>query len=337
MRRADGGRQIMKLPMLFLAAAMTLPAAVTGVVVNKTTGKPQAGVTVTLTNFGAGGMQAAGSTETDAEGRFSFDAATGSAHLVQAEYQGVRYNAPMSQSGGASLEIAVYDSAASVPQVKADQHMIMVESNGEELVVNETVVFNNPALVTWNNPKAGTVKVFVPPAAGENVMARVIAQGGMPVERQPVKTAAANVWTVDYPVRPGETRFDFSYKLPAAAGGVLETRLLNGAASPKLVLPKGVEASGAGITNIGNEPQSQAAVFDIAASDLKLTITGSGSLSMVPDNQGASEGPKIKQIMPPGYDRNWKWALGLTLAFLALGFAAHYLKGTASEINKRNV
>ena len=47
----------MKLPILFLAAAMMLQAAVTGVVINKTTGKPQAGVSVTLTNFGAGGME----------------------------------------------------------------------------------------------------------------------------------------------------------------------------------------------------------------------------------------------------------------------------------------
>lgn len=327
----------MKLPILFLAAAMTLPAAVTGVVVNKTTGKPQSGVTVTLTNFGAGGMQAAGSTKTDAEGRFSFDSGTASAHLVQAEYQGVRYNAPMSQAGGAGLEIAVYDSASSVPEVKADQHMIMVESNGSELVVNETVVFLNPAQVTWNNPKAGTVKVFVPASAGENIMARVIAQGGMPVERQPVKTAAANIWTVDYPVKPGETRFDFSYKLPPAAGAVLETKLLNGAASPKLVLPQGVEAAGAGIVNIGNEPQTKASVFDITAKELKLTISGSGSLSVVPGSEDESEGPKIKQIMPPGYERNWKWALGLTLAFLALGFTAHYLKGTASALNKRKV
>lgn len=327
----------MKLPILFLAAAMMLQAAVTGVVMNKTTGKPQAGVSVTLTNFGAGGMEAAGSTKTDAGGRFRFDSATGTAHLVQADYQGVRYNAPMSQAGGSGLEIAVYESAASVPQVKADQHMIMVESNGEELVVNETVVFNNPAQVTWSNPKAGTVKVFIPAVAGENIMARVIAQGGMPVERQPVKTSTANVWTVDYPVKPGETRFDFSYKVPPAAGAVLQTRLLNGAAAPKLVLPKGVEAAGAGIVNIGNEPQTQAAVFDITAKELKLAITGSGSLSVVPGNEGESEGPKIKQIMPPGYERNWKWALGLTLAFLALGFAAHFLKGTASALNKRKV
>lgn len=327
----------MRLPILFLAAALTLPAAVTGVVINKTTGKPQAGVTVTLTNFGAGGMEAAGSAKTDAEGRFSFDSATGSAHLVQAEYQGVRYNAPMAQAGGSALEIAVYDSAASVPQVKADQHMIMVESNGEELVVNETVVFNNPAQVTWNNPKTGTVKIFVPPAAGENIMARVIAQGGMPVERQPVKTSVANVWTVDYPVKPGETRFDFSYKLPAAAGGVLQTRMLNAAASPKLVLPKGVEAAGDGIVSLGNEPSTQAAVYDITAKELKLTISGSGSLSVTPSSEGESEGPKIKQIMPPGYERNWKWALGLTLAFLALGFTAHYLKGTASALNKRKI
>jgi hypothetical protein len=327
----------MRLPILFLAAAMMLPAAVTGVVMNKTTGKPQAGVTVTMTRFGGAGMEAAGSTQTDAEGKFTFAGEAGAAHLLQAEFQGIKYSAPMSQTAGVALEIAVYDSSPNVPQARADQHMFMVESNGEELVVNETVVFNNPTQVTWNNTKSGTVKIFVPAAAGDAIMARVIAQGGMPVERQPVQTTVANVWTVDYPVKPGETRFDFSYKLPAAAGPVLQTRLLNGAASPKLVLPKGVEAAGDGIVSLGNEPSTQAAVYDITAKELKLTITGSGTLSVVPSTEGESEGPRIKQIMPPGYDRNWKWAFGLTLAFLALGFAAHYLKGTATDLNKRKV
>lgn len=318
----------MRAAVLMMLASCALQAAVTGVVVNKTTGKPQSGVTVTMTKFGAGGMEPAGSVKTDAEGKFTFAGDAGSAHLLQAEYQGVRYNSPMGQSAGAPLEIAVYDSAASVAGAKAEQHMIMIESNGEELVVNETVVIINPSQTTWNNPKSGTVKVFVPAVAGENIMARVIAPGSMPVDRQPVKTSAANVWTVDYPVKPGETRFDFSYKLPASAEGVLETRLLNEGATPKLVLPRGVEAAGEGIVNLGTEPSTQASIFDITAKAVKLTISGSGALSVVQNEEEA--GPKIKQINPPGYDRNWKYALILTLAFLVLGFIAHYMKGTAT-------
>ncbi len=327
----------MRVLFLVLAASAMLSAAVTGVVVNKTTGKPQAGVTVTMTKFGAGGMEPGGSTKTDAEGRFTFESDSGSAHLLQAEYQGVRYSAPMGQAAGGRIELAVYNSSARVAEAKAGQHMIMVESNGEELVVNETIVFSNPSQSTWLDPRAGTVKIYVPPAAGANVMARVIAPGSMPIDRQPVKTATANVWTVDYPVKPGETRFDFSYKLPAAAGGVLQTKLLNAAASPKLVLPKGIEAAGEGIVSLGTEPSSQASIFDITAKEVKLTISGSGSLAVVQGNEQESEGPRIKAIAPPGYERNWKWTLGLTLSFLALGFTAHYLKGTASAINNRKV
>lgn len=323
----------MRTAILVLLASLSLNAAVTGVVVNKTTGKPQPGVTVTMTKFGAGGMEPAGSVKTDGEGRFTFDGDSGSAHLLQAEYQGVRYSAPMNQAAGAPLEIAVFDSAAAVAGATAAQHMIMVESNGEELVVNETVIINNPSRTTWSNPKAGTVKVFVPAAAGENIMARVIAPGSMPVDRQPVKTSTANVWTVDYPVKPGETRFDFSYKLPASAGNVLETRLLNEGATPKLVLPQGVEAAGEGIVNLGAEPSTKASIFDITAKAIKLTISGSGALSVVQSEEEA--GPKIKQINPPGYDRNWKMALILTLAFLTLGFIAHYLKGTTSASKQK--
>ncbi|MBA3973161.1 MAG: hypothetical protein C0504_02960 [Candidatus Solibacter sp.] len=325
----------MRAAILTIIASCSLHAAVTGVVVNKTTGKPQSGVTVTMTKFGAGGMEPAGSVKTDAAGGFKFDSDAGSAHLLQAEYQGVRYSAPMNQAAGAPLEIAVFDSAASVAGATAGQHMIMIESNGEELVVNETVVINNPSRTTWNNPKSGTVKVFVPPAAGENIMARVVAPGSMPVDRQPVKTSAANVWTVDYPVKPGETRFDFSYKLPASAAGVLETRLLNQGATPKLVLPRGIQAAGEGIVSLGTEPSTQASIFDITAKAVKLTISGSGALSVIQSEEEA--GPKIKQINPPGYDRNKWWALSLTLAFLTLGFIAHYMKGTAAAGVNRKV
>ena len=327
----------MRLALLFLGAASLMSAAVTGVVVNKTTGKPQAGVTVTMTKIGANGMEPAGSTKSGADGKFSFDGEAGTAHLLQAEYQGVRYSAPMAQAAANEVEITVYDASTRVPEAKAEQHMIMVESNGQELVVNETVVFSNPSQTTWADTKGGTVKVFVPAAAGTNIMARVIAPGSMPVERQPLKTNAANVWTVDYPVKPGETRFDFSYKLPASAGGVLDTKLLNGTAAPKLVLPQGIKADGESITSLGSEPNSNASIFDITAKAIKLTISGSGTLAVTSPAEEESEGPKIKQIAPPGYERNWKLTLALTLAFLALGFAAHYLKGTTPAISKRKV
>ena len=55
----------------FLCAGVTF-AAMDGTVVNKTTGEPQAGVTINLVKPGAQGMQAIGSAVSDAAGTFRF-------------------------------------------------------------------------------------------------------------------------------------------------------------------------------------------------------------------------------------------------------------------------
>ena len=63
-----------KIALLFLVLAClpSLAAAeVTGTVVNRTTGEPQAGATVTLYKFGQGGMEPVASTKTDAARRIS--------------------------------------------------------------------------------------------------------------------------------------------------------------------------------------------------------------------------------------------------------------------------
>src|SRR3984893_16864379 len=74
-----------------LALAPTF-AAVDGVVINGTTGKPQPNVIVSLLQPGQAGMQNLGSTKTDAEGKFRIDKEAKGAQLVQAFYAGVQYN-----------------------------------------------------------------------------------------------------------------------------------------------------------------------------------------------------------------------------------------------------
>ena len=72
--------------LILLLSTSTLWAAVDGTVVNKSTGRPQAGVTVSLTKLGQGGMSPAGSVTTDAQGKFAFESAAPDMHLIQAVY-----------------------------------------------------------------------------------------------------------------------------------------------------------------------------------------------------------------------------------------------------------
>ena len=153
----------MKTAVLFLCA-LPLLAAIEGTVINKTTGQPQAGVKVSLTKLGQGGMQAAGSTTSGANGAFKLHPAAAPAHLLQALWQDVTYNIQL-QPGAATtgIKVEVYDALAKVSAVDATQHMILVETDGKEVVVNETVIFQNDSQTTWYDPKTGSLRFTVPP------------------------------------------------------------------------------------------------------------------------------------------------------------------------------
>lgn len=320
----------MRLCLTFLASVAMMFGAIDGTVVNKTTGKPQAGVKVTLTKLGQGGMQPGGNATTDAAGKFHIDSDAASAHLLQAVWQGVTYNLSLQPGTPATnVELPVYDALAKLSAVEVTQHMILLETNGQELVVNETIIFQNDSQTTWNNPKAGTARVSVPEGVGENIRARVIAPGGVPIER-PVNQAVKGVGSVDYPVKPGETRFDFSYRLPATEPVSFSGRILHAAGPVRLIIPSGITAEGEGLTPLGTEPTSRASIFDVKSQSFKVTLTGSGELAATGEAPAPDEGQRISTILPPGYERGWKWALGLALAFLAIGFWAQYIKQTES-------
>lgn len=312
----------MRLALAFLMCATTLFGAIQGTVINKTSGQPQPGVTVTLTRLGQGGMQPGGSATTDAQGRFSIDEDAASAHILQAVWQGVSYNLSLQQGTSArNLELAVFDASPKVSAVEVMQHMILIETNGEELVVNETVIYQNDSQTTWFDPKEGTVRVSVPDGVAE-VRARVVSPGGLPVER-PLKRGKGVV-AIDAPVKPGETRFDFTYRVAVKEPITLAGRIYHESSNVRFVIPDGIGVQGDGLENLGVEPRTRATVYGLNADSYKLSITGTGQLSAAEPQP--DEGSRISVIAPPGYDRVWKWALGLTLAFLALGFWAQYLK-----------
>lgn len=303
-------------------------AAIEGTVVNKTTGKPQPGVQVTLTQLTDKGMQPAASGVSDAQGRFKIEANAASAHLIQARYQNVSYSSQL-QPNQPQVEIAVYDAVPKVSAAEVTQHMILLETDGQELVVNETVIYSNDSQTTWYDPK-GTARFYIPSAAGENRMARAIAPGGLPVDRPLLPAGERQVFAIDFPVKPGETRFDLSYKLSAQAAGTLGGRVMHDGPA-RLVVPQGIKVEGAGLEPAGAEPSTGAAIYTLKDRNYSVKVSGTGQLRRAEPTQPSEEdGPRIQIMQPPGYQRSWKLFLGLALAALMLAFAAHYLRGHAA-------
>jgi hypothetical protein len=317
--------------LLCLVFAMPLLAAVEGVVTNGTTGKPQSGAQVTLTELGQG-MRPIGSATTDAQGRFRFPDATlssSNSYLLQAGHNGINYNRMLPPGPPpAELQIQVFDAVPSKGEAKVTQDMILLEPTGQEINVSQSVVWENNGKTTFQDP-AGSFKFFLPEAAGGQVSVSVVVAGGMPLNRQAEKTREPNVWAVKYPIKPGETRFDLQYRLPAQE--TFEARVLHGGGPVRVIAPKGVKFIGEGLTEVGPEPRTQATIYDASGSKLAFKIEGTGTLRA---GANAAEGgetasaqkeaaadpdvPQIEEKKPRIYDRIYP-VMGFLTAIFALG------------------
>jgi hypothetical protein len=313
-----------------LVAALLLAscefAAIDGRVVNQTTGKPQPGATVTLYKLGQAGPEAIESVKSGADGKFHItqDAQGPGPRLVQAAYDGVTYNhilPPGSPSNDVTVE--VYNSSKKPGGAKVAQHMVLVEPVRGQLVVSESYIFRNDGKMSYNDVDDGTLRFYLPPSANGAVKLEATAPQGMPIQQAADKTSTPNVYKLAFPIKPGETRIDIGYSLPFTAPGTFEGKILYKGGPTRLVAPNGVTIKGDSIQPIGQEPRTQASIYDVKGTAFKVEISGAGSLRQSEDSSDDSSGPTFEQIPPKVYG-NMKWILALAFAILTLGFILLY-------------
>jgi hypothetical protein len=308
-----------------LFAMLALPAlAVDGTVVNMTSGKPASGIIVTLYQLGGQGMQPLATVKTDAEGRFNIDKQAEGPRLLQTIFDGVVYSRmlpPGTPTTG--LNVDVFDSSKQPGGAQVSEHMVLLEPAANQLNVSETFIYKIEGKTTWNNAADGTLRFWLPEESRGIVQVNATSPGGMPVQREASKTAKANVYKLDFPIKPGETRFDLRYLVPFQDNGSFTGKVLyQGQGPTRLVTPNGVTLAGDGIQLLGAEPQSKANIYDVKAADFKVTVQGSGA--MPEQNADAQEsGPQIQPVMPKLWDNVIPIA-ALAFGILALGFVLLY-------------
>ena len=310
----------------FLSAAV-MSAAIDGTVTNKTTGKVQPGATVTLIKLG-GGMETVASAKSDEQGKFAIaqELQAGTPYLVQTFYQGVSYNKAIPPGTPATgMAVDVFDSSPKVGDAKVVQHMVLFEPSGTDLSVNETIIYNNSGKTTFDDPANGTFRFYLPPETKGMVKVQVSGPQGMPIARDAVKTKEPNVYTVKYPVKPGETRFDLAYGMPSTSPGTFELKLKHDGDAVRIVAPKGVTLTGGGLKDLGPEPRTQATIYQVAGKDVKFQYTGTGSLRAAAETVQQSEdtGPPIEDSKPRIYGRLYP-LVGLAAFILILGLIMLY-------------
>ena len=303
-----------------LLFALNANAAVDGVVVNQTTGKPQAGATVTLYKVSNEGPTSLESVKSSADGKFTINQnPAGGPHLLQAAYDGVTYNKmlpPGMPSTG--LMVNVFNSTPQRGAVKITQHMILLEPSATELSVRESFFYKNDGKTTWNDAARGNLRFEIPAGSRGNVEVNATAPQGMPIRRAPEKTDEPGVMKVDFPVKPGETRIDLAYKVDFKSPGKFSGRSLEKAESTMMAIPAGVEVKGEGIEERGKEPKTQASIFSVITNKFTVEMNGTGDLESG-TSRNEDDGPEI-QVSPARVMERKYYVVGLAGAILLLSF-----------------
>jgi hypothetical protein len=152
----------------------------------------------------------------------------------------------------------------------------------------------------------------------------------MPIEAPLVKTVQANVYGVDFAIKPGETRIDLEYAVPYAEGAPYQGKIVTRDENTYLIAPNGVALMGGGLNDLGVEPQTQSHVYGLTGTAYSIKLTGT-PLVAASDSQAenADNGPQIEVVDPRALGQV-KLILPLALGILALGFAILYRAGSGT-------
>lgn len=337
-------RWAVALPLLFFARNTY---AVDGTVFNGTAGKPQPNATVSLIRITQAGPQFVASATSDPDGRFAIatagdDAAAPGPKLLQANYKGVVYNKmipPGTPDQG--LRLDVYESSSKPGAAKIATHMMLLEPTNGQLNVNESFLYRNDGKIAYNDPDRGTLQFFLPTETGGKVDVSVTAPGSIGIRSRAVPARQPNVYKIDFPIKPGESRIDLTYQMPFTSPGTFRSAALFRDPDTKLLTPPGVSLSGAGLQELGKEPRTQATIYDLSGRAINVAVQGTGVLARneagADDNASSDDaGSGIAELLPQLYGKaspadgirasvgGVKWILLLVGAMLALAFLYQY-------------
>jgi ribosomal protein L29 len=274
-----------------LLAAVAVADPVSGTVTNGTTGKPAPGVAVTLVDP-MGGMAELATAKSDAQGRFKFDApAAQGPRLVRAEKGGVNYF-KMITPGSTSVDLSVYDAAASVEGISGSADVLRIQTEGSTLQADELFAINNQSSPPRTLASAATFE-FVLPDGAKIDGAQAQAPNGQPIAAKPTPTKEKNHYAFSFALKPGETRLQVAYHLPYGGKASFTPRLTRNFEHYVLILPSSMTflpSDAKQFQAMANRPGSNVQVSLQAKSgqDLSYAIAGSGT---VPDEQANGHAP----------------------------------------------
>ena len=185
---------------------------ITGSVRNQSRGEPAAGDEVILLRLDTGMLEETRA-KIDRQGMFTLNVQyPDKPYLVRVIHQGVSYD--QQAAPGQSLSIEVFDAAPEVRGVTGTIEILRTGTNGKLLHVSDLVEIKNASNPPLTQAGERTFEVFLPAKAKiDSVLAAGPGTLGMTIPAAAVSGEPGH-FTVNFPLRPGATKFAFNYDLP---------------------------------------------------------------------------------------------------------------------------
>jgi hypothetical protein len=185
---------------------------ITGSVRNQSRGEPAAGDEVILLRLDTG-MPEETRAKTDTQGMFALHVQyPDKPYVVRVIHQGVSYD--QQAAPGQSLSIEVFDAAPEVRGVTGTIEILRTGTNGKLLHVSDMVEIKNTSSPPLTQAGERTLEVYLPAAAKiDSVLAAAPGNLAEVISATPVSGEPGH-FTVNFPLRPGASKFAFNYDLP---------------------------------------------------------------------------------------------------------------------------
>jgi hypothetical protein len=252
-------------------------------------------------------------TKSDAQGAFTFQVQyPGKPYLVRVVHQGVTYD--QQASAGDNLSISVFDTAPKVPAISGSIEILRVGTrvadNQKLLHVSDMYELRNESSPPMTQAGARTFDVYLPANAKID---SVLAAGPGP-ERGPSQNATRGKiglmisaspvagepghYTVNFPLRPGATKFAFNYDVPYPGHATFQTKHQYGFQQFAVMLPRNMPFSSPSaafqkLPTAQNDYQVQAAMQVKAGQGPAFEVSGDGP---VPSLQANNQAPPQSQV-----------------------------------------
>jgi hypothetical protein len=274
----------------FLAGAGAFAAQITGTVTNATTNKPSSGDEVVLLSL-ANGMDEVAKTKTDSQGHFTLNVPDeGAQHLIRVARQSVNYftSAP---PGATTADVTVYDAATQVEGIVTDARVFHLQASGGRMDVQESYILNNQSQPPRSKIGNQTFAITLPDGA-EMGQASLTGPSGMPLTVAAIPSGTKNRYAYDFPIRPGQTRFEVTYKIPYSGAHEFSFKPETPLSELGVLLPKSMKFTGVTGGFIQDVDEAGLAVFFAknvpANQEVKFSVSGEG---LIPnDVPGANAG-----------------------------------------------